>query len=209
MSSLTIYLKLEKKTQTLTDEVFLKDVGKLFCTDRAVLARLKAMQIYRFGKESPQKCVISVMKIIERIAEICPGADIQNIGEAEFVLERVSVAKKKGVWVWGKVVFVSMVSFFGAALTIMAYHNDIGISKLFSSVYTLFTGSDTTGFTELEIAYSLGLCLGIIVFFNHIGGRRLTKDPTPIEAEMFEYEDVVEKTLIHTANREGKTIDVD
>jgi len=53
------------------------------------------------------------------------------------------------------------------------------------------------------------LCVGIVVFFNHIGGRRLTKDPTPIEAEMFDYEDTVENTLIDTANREGKTIDVD
>ena len=102
-----------------------------------------------------------------------------------------------------------MISFFGAAFTIMAYHNDIGLSELFSRVYTVFTGRETSGFTELEIAYSIGLCVGIVVFFNHIGGRRLTKDPTPIEAEMFDYEDTVENTLIDTANREGKTIDVD
>lgn len=50
--------------------------------------------------------------------------------------------------------------------------------------------------------------MGIIVFFNHIGGRRITKDPTPIEVEMRVYEKDVNDALIETADREGKTIDV-
>jgi len=209
MSSFTVYLKLEKKFEAQKDTVSLSDIGKVVCKDKAARAKIKAIQVHKFREGSPQKCVVSVMKLIELIQHLYPDADVQNLGEPEFVLERVDVSREKGAWVVCKIVFVSMISFFGAAFTIMAYHNDIGLSELFSMVYMLFTGTETNGFTELEIAYSFGLCIGIIVFFNHIGGRRLTKDPTPIEAEMFEYEDVVENTLIDTANREGKTIDVD
>lgn len=209
MASLTVYLKLEKMTQTQKEEVFLADVGKVFSTDKAALARIKAIRVHRFQPDGEQRCVVSVMKLIEEIQKLYPSADIQVVGETEFLLERVKVSRDKGAWVICKIVLVAMISFFGAAFTIMAYHNDIGLAELFSSVYTVFTGQDTSGFTELEIAYSIGLCVGIIVFFNHIGGRRLTKDPTPIEAEMFDYEDTIENTLINTANREGKTIDVD
>ncbi len=209
MASLTVYLKLEKKTQTEKEEVFLEDVGKVFSTDKTALAKIKAIRVYRFREGSDSRCVVSVMKIIEEIQKLYPAAEVQTVGEAEFVLEWVKVAREKGAWVICKIVVVAMISFFGAAFTIMAYHNDIGLSELFSHVYTVFTGRETGGFTELEIAYSIGLCVGIVVFFNHIGGRRLTKDPTPIEAEMFDYEDTVENTLIDTANREGKTIDVD
>ena len=46
------------------------------------------------------------------------------------------------------------------------------------------------------------------MFFNHIGGRRITKDPTPIEVEMRIYETDVNKALIETADRGGKVIDV-
>ena len=46
-----------------------------------------------------------------------------------------------------------------------------------------------------------------MIFFNHIGGRRLTKDPTPIEVEMAIYEEDVEKALIKTAGREGEEVD--
>ena len=35
----------------------------------------------------------------------------------------------------------------------------------------------------------------------------MTKDPTPIEVEMRVYETEVNKALIETADREGKTVD--
>ena len=69
-------------------------------------------------------------------------------------------------------------------------------------------GQPSNGYTLLEVSYSIGLAVGIIVFFNHIGGRRITKDPTPIEVAMKTYEDDVNTTLIETWNREGKSIDV-
>lgn len=90
----------------------------------------------------------------------------------------------------------------------MAFHNDISIGKIFGQVYELVMGKEADGFTILEVAYSLGLAVGIILFFNHVGGRRITKDPTPIEVEMRVYETDVNKALIETADREGKSIDV-
>ena len=68
-------------------------------------------------------------------------------------------------------------------------------------------GYPSDGYSILEVSYSIGLALGIVLFFNHVGGRRLTKDPTPIEVEMRVYETEVNKALIETADREGKTVD--
>ena len=76
------------------------------------------------------------------------------------------------------------------------------------SVYELLTGQEPQSVTALEIAYSIGLALGILVFFNHIGGRRITSDPTPIEVEMRKYETDVNQALTETADREKKTLDV-
>lgn len=45
-------------------------------------------------------------------------------------------------------------------------------------------GAEPGGLNTLEVFYSLGLAAGIIVFFNHVGGRRLTKDPTPVEVSI-------------------------
>ena len=137
------------------------------------------------------------------------GSDVRGVamGENAVLIELVKTDRHKGPLQWIKMVFVAGISFFGTGFTIMAFHNDISINRLFSRVYEQVMGYTPQGYTILEIAYSLGLTVGIIVFFNHIGGRRLTKDPTPIEVEMRVYETDVNKALIETADREGKTID--
>ena len=51
--------------------------------------------------------------------------------------------------------------------------------------------------------------MGIIVFYNHFGGKRITKDPTPMEVQMRQYENDVNTTLVDGCNREETSIDVD
>ena len=151
--------------------------------------------------------VISSLKLIEQIQALEKGVTVENVGELDTLVKLVKTPDKKGFLVWAKVLFVALISFFGTAFTIMAFHNDIGIRDVFSGLYQQIMGQSSNGFTTLEVTYSIGLALGITLFFNHIGGRRITADPTPIEVEMRVYEKDVDDTLIETADREGKTID--
>lgn len=208
MSGETLYLKAELCTEVTADDVFLKDVAKIYCADPHVSAKVKAIKIHRFAEKEQKRQVFSVLKLIEMIQQACPNVSVENVGEKDVLVKRVQVNKHKGIIIVLKVIFVACISFFGTAFTIMAFHNDIGINKVFGKVYELVMGQDAASYTILELAYSIGLALGIIVFFNHIGGRRITKDPTPIEVEMRIYEKDVNNALIETADREGKTIDV-
>ena len=208
MSNVTVYLMAERNTEVQSEDVFLKDVASVRCADSQIEAKVKSIKIHKFHSGQDKKCVISVLKIISLIEERCPGVTVDSLGEPELLVEIVNVNRHKG-WQQGlKIALVSLVSFFGTAFTIMAYHNDIGIRDVFAELYLIVMGTESDGFTVLAVFYSIGLALGIIVFFNHIGGRRITKDPTPIEVAMRNYEEDVDKALIATADREGKTIDV-
>ena len=207
-NSATIYIKAEQNVEMQTEDVYLKDIAKLTCSDEHILAKVKAIKLHRFKEGAPKRQVISLLKIIEEIEKICPDADVQSVGEAAVMIEYINVNRHKGPLQAVKLIFVAMVSFFGTSFTIMAFHNDIGINDVFTKIYEMVMGRQGDGYGILELAYSLGLAIGIIVFFNHIGGRRITKDPTPIEVEMRIYEEDVNKALIETADREGKTIDV-
>ena len=79
---------------------------------------------------------------------------------------------------------------------------------MFEDFYIMVTGRKNDGFTPLEIAYSIGLSLGIIIFYNHLGKRKLTPDPSPVTVEMRTYEDDVNRSIVELANREEKTIDI-
>ncbi|MDD6812183.1 MAG: stage V sporulation protein AA [Lachnospiraceae bacterium] len=207
-NSATLYLKAEQNVELQSDDVYLKDIGKMTCSDENVLAKVKTIKLHHFKEGEEKRQVISILKVIEEIEKLYPNVSVENLGESDVLIERIYVNRHKGIVQGLKVVFVSGISFFGTAFTIMAFHNDIGINKVFSRIYELVTGQMASGYTILEFSYSIGLAAGIILFFNHIGGRRITKDPTPIEVEMRVYETDVNKALIETADREGKTIDV-
>jgi stage V sporulation protein AA len=188
--------------------VYVKDIGKLTCSDNAILAKVKAIKLHHFKDGEEKRQVLSILKVIEEIEKVCPNVSIESIGETDVLLEYIDVDKHKGFVQWAKLVFVAMISFFGTAFTIMAFHNDIGINAVFEKVYEMVMGQPSDGYSILELSYSVGLAVGITVFFNHIGGRRITKDPTPIEVEMRTYERDVNTALIETAGREGKVKDV-
>lgn len=227
MANVTVYLKCDRNVECQTEDVFLSDIGSLQCADPQVLARCKAIKIHHFtqgeqakggksahsgkkpwtGGAHQQRCVVSVLKIIALMEENCPGISVQSVGEPDVVLERVQVPKYKGAKQWCKTAMVCLVSFFGTGFTIIAFHNDVGINEVFTKIYRIAMGGEPRGLNVLEVAYSLGLALGIIVFFNHIGGRRITKDPTPIEVSMRNYEEDVNKALVDTASREGEEVD--
>ena len=51
-------------------------------------------------------------------------------------------------------------------------------------------------FRSLEVFYCIGLAVGIILFFNHIGKRKLSDDVTPIQVEMDKHNKDTWNTII-------------
>ena len=211
-----LYMKCGANVESNKEDVFLKDIASLQCADGNILAKCKAIKVWHFsgagsksgGKRNLQKrVVISSLKLIKLVEDACPGIAVELIGETDVVLEYVPV-KKQGMGQWLKIVMVCLVCFFGTAFTIMAYHNDIGIRDVFAEVYEIVTHREAQGINPLEISYSIGLAAGILIFFNHVGSLKLTKDPTPIEVSMKNYEQDVNKTLVEVAQRKGEEKDV-
>lgn len=218
MKQKTVYLKAEKNVKINKDKVYLGDVFKVASSDKLLLQKLKTVLIFDFSKKeknnsektskNESRAVISILKVIDIVQKIDTGVEIVSLGENDIVLECIKDKSEKQVFVLAKVIFVSLVCFFGTAFTIMAFHNDIDVTGLFERIYEMFGIRYSGGAGALEIGYSIGLGAGIIVFYNHIGKRKITKDPTPLEVEMRIYEDDVNQTLIDNADREGIEVDV-
>lgn len=208
MSNVTVYLKCDRNVEVQSEDVYMKDLGSLRCSDSVISAKLKALKVHHFAQDKQKRCVISATRLIELMENTCPNISVEVIGEVDILVEWVNVNQYKGIGQWLKIGLVCLVSFFGTAFTIMAFHNDVGINEVFTEIYRIFMNREPDGLNVLEISYSIGLAAGIITFFNHIGGRRITKDPTPIEVAMRNYEEDVDKALIDTAGREGKELDV-
>ncbi len=210
----TLYLKIDQNVVVYNYQVHLEDIASMECTNEAVLRQLKQKKIYTFqekdtAKQKKQRIqVFSVLNIIQQIHEDYPELEVQNIGESDFILEcKAGIAENK-VLETVKTIVLCIVIFFGAAFTIMTFNNDVGVADVFSRLYEQVIGQKSNGVTEIEIFYAIGMPIGITIFYNHIGKKKVTHDPTPIQVEMRKYEQDVDTTFIENASREGKSIDV-
>ena len=96
----------------------------------------------------------------------------------------------------------------GAAFAIMTFNNDASVTDVFREIYRMVLGHEGQGFSVLELSYSVGLALGVILFFNHFCAWKVNTDPTPLEVEMRLYEDNISKTVIQNDGRKESGIDV-
>ncbi|MFA9378488.1 MAG: stage V sporulation protein AA [Lachnotalea sp.] len=203
-----LYLKVERNIQVHDRIVTINHIAKMECSNSTVLSRIKPIKILNLTDKQGSKYVVSILKVLEVIHQIYPDLEIDNIGEVDFVIEYVTKEQNKIVE-YLKIGMICIILFIGAAFTIMTFNNDVAVEKLFAQFYELVMNKKSNGFTMLEISYSVGLGIGILVFYNHIGGKRINTDPTPIQVEMRLYEDDVNTALIKNYIREDKRIDVD
>ncbi len=208
MADNTIYVKMNSSVKIASDEIRIGDLGKIYCQNRDLVNRIKPIRIHVFHPKDKGRCVIGALRVIQLIHDSCPGCTVDLVGDTETIVQLVPEKSAPKWLVWAKIVLVSGLCFLGTVYTVMAYHNEINITTLFQQIYGLVMGRESDGFTVLELSYSLGLSVGIILFYNHIGKRRLTPDPSPVEVEMRTYADDVNRSLVEMANREEKTIDI-
>ena len=209
----TLHLKIGRNTVVWDRQVRLSDIADMECTDEAALRQLKQKKIYTFredtGSRKNQLVVVSVLKIMEQIHKDYPELEISNEGETDFIIEYVPFPEKREWVTITKTIVLCILIFCGAAFTIMAFNNDVGVGDVFAKFYHQVTGIESDGVTELEICYSIGLSFGILIFFNHVGRKKITHDPTPIQIEMRKYESDLDTAFIENAERKGHNINVD
>lgn len=204
----TVYLKGEQAVEVKHRDITLSDLVSMECANKQVLARLKTIKVLKVPSNGARRFVVSVLKMIACIHEMYPEVEIQNLGAPDIIVtyeEQKTPAKFVHVI---KVILIATIVFVGAAYSIMSFNNDVNTPKLFSQIYALFMGSPKDGFSILELSYSVGLAVGILVFFNHFGRKNMSVDPTPMEVEMRLYENDIQTTLIQSYSRKEQELDV-
>lgn len=203
-----LYIKGEKNTEVSKLDVTLGDILSMECSNQNVVNRVKTLRILKIPEIGQHRFVLSILKIIECIHQEFPGLQVQNEGEIDLIVTYEKQEKPNMLYHWGKVAVIGGITFLGAAFSIMSFNNDVTLTKMFAQVYEQVTGNPSDGFGILELTYSIGLIIGILIFFNHFGKKRFSVDPTPMEVEMRLYETDIQSTLIEAYSRKEKELDV-
>lgn len=196
-----LYIQTDKNMKVTSENIYLQDIARLSSNNPAVLSRCKVLKVMTLPKEKYGRYAVSAMDLIDLVQRKEEKVEVNHVGEPDFLFTYENPGTKKHLLSWLKTAFVCLVTFFGTMFSIMTFNTDVDIPKLFKNIYTQFTGEISSGFTVLEVTYSLGIGIGVIFFFNHFGCFRLTDDPSPMEVEMRTYEDEVDLTIMEQERR--------
>lgn len=198
-----IYIKPVKKASLKEQkDVYIKDISEVYAPEN-ILKRVKNIKVLEIKDNESKNHLISIIDIINAIDKAMPGHTINNVGEIDTVVEYSAIKKEENkIFQNLKVFFVTIILLAGSSTAIMSFHSDAQISKVLENYYYIFFNERIENPLLLDLPYSIGLALGIIVFFNHFSGKKITSDPTPIEVEMSTYEASVTDNIIDTLNTE-------
>jgi len=194
-----IYIKPNKKYVTGDlGAVHISDIAEVYAED-GLKKRVDNIKLMDIKSEEDRCYLISVMDIVRIISTALPGHTVSNLGEMDTVVEyNKKTGKSNTLWQYIKIAFVSLLLLAGSATAIMSFHSDAQIPTVFENYYYIFFNERVENPMIIDLPYSIGLAAGIIIFFNHFSGKKLTNDPTPIEVEMTSYESQVEDNIIDT-----------
>lgn len=204
----TVYIKLPQCIEVNHTEVYLGQLGEIWCANTTAAAKCKALKVLSVTQKEKHHYVFSVMEIVEQIQKMDSKLTVSNLGEMDFIVSYRPYPKKGKVWEWSKALFVCLITMIGASFAIMTFNNDGSVSELFGRVYEAVLGKNADGFGIIELSYSIGMPLGIILFFNHFSKKAITIDPTPMEVQMRIYEKEVDAAIIQNKNRKESGIDI-
>ncbi len=205
-----VYLSMTQAVSVKDPQVKVKDVVTIYCEDALILGKIKNLTLLHLKGEKNEKQSVTILyvtkTILQGLKEV--SLNITALGETDCVVCYMPDIPEKKWVVALKESLVGLTVFFGAAFAIMTYNQDVDVPGVFGKLHYIFTGTLSAAPGVLEIAYAIGLAVGVTVFFNHFGGRKWTSDPTPMEVAMTKYEKDMMTTLIKEEAREEKAIDI-
>lgn len=198
MRSPEVYIRLFKKTIFVQkQQIVLKEIAHI-TTEDTYQQKIENMVIFQIpNKDKKGKYVISIIGIIKTLKDKYPEITVLSVGEMEGVIEYLPSTLAPNKWIeYLKAVTVSIIVFAGASIAIMTYNTDTSLPETFIILNRILTGKEIENPVLITIPYSIGIAVGVLLFFNHVGKLKLTDDPSPMQIEIDKYEEDIENTTI-------------
>lgn len=188
-----VYLRLRSRVRMIQgQDLHLGDVAHLL-TEPEWEKDLLELVLKRPQKQDGNLILVDMLQIISKIRDHIPGVIVESLGKPHVLVELVERPRKPS-----KILFVLvwLLLFFGSALTIMNFHADVSMMEVQVRIVEMITGQKDEHPYLFQIAYSIGIGFGMIVFFNHLFKKKWNEEPTPLEVEMYLYQENVDQYVV-------------
>lgn len=194
-----IYLRLRHRLQVkLNQKIRLSEISQ-FISHPSIERTLSNLLVHEITPSDKHLVVIDIMKVIDLIKSFDPELEVESFGPTQTIVEIIYPRKSPKLVL---VLFVWLLLFVGSGLAIMNFHEDVNMLAVHQKIFKMITGEEKEHPLLLQIPYSIGIGVGMILFFNHLFKKRLNEEPSPLEVEMFLYQQNLDQYVVMNENRE-------
>ncbi|GAA3405346.1 stage V sporulation protein AA [Paenibacillus hodogayensis] len=189
----TVYIRLRKRAtippgQTVT----LGRVAQLL-TEPDMERTLMELPLVKPSERDGNIVLIDMMHIVRTIRSVAPHIKIEYFGDPHVLIDIETKPKRPNRLA---LAVVWLLLFIGSGLAIMNFHEDVSMMEVHQRIYEMVTGEWVEHPYWLQIPYSLGLGAGMVLFFNQLFKKRFTEEPSPLEVELFTYQQSLNQYVI-------------
>lgn len=193
-----VYIRFKKSIQVKgSKELKLKDIA-LISTKSKQKSALEETKIYQITKKDHNIIIIDSFFVIDYLNKQNENLEFQPIGPGQTIIRVEPSHKKTSIFM---VASVWLILFIGTAMTIMNFHYDVSMQEVQQKLHYLLTGKENKFPLWIQIPYSFGLGVGMILFLNHWFKKKINEEPSPLEVELFNYQQDLDKYLSHYENQ--------
>nr|WP_245406364.1 MULTISPECIES: stage V sporulation protein AA [unclassified Peribacillus] len=195
-----VYIRMRNRVQVKGNQtVRIKDIARIIGPEE-VIALIEEIILLTVKKEDRNIIVIDLAQVIMAIRKVDPTIEVETFGPSQTIIEIILSKKKMSYLTFALVWFLLFV---GGGMTIMNFHVDVSMGEVHQKIFTIITGKVEDKPLLIQIPYSFGLGMGMILFFNHFFKKRFNEEPSPLEVEMFNYQQDLDRYVIMNENKEN------
>ncbi|SDY59921.1 stage V sporulation protein AA [Evansella caseinilytica] len=199
-----VYIRLRSRHwSALYDTLHLRDIAQVI-TEGIAEAEITRLPVCKLTKKDRTIRVIDAMEIVRLLQKIYCDVDVQVIGPIQTIVYIQSKRKRAHPFLFAA---VWLLLFIGAGLAVMNFHEDVSMQGVHIKIHEAITGRKVERPLWLQIPYSVGLGLGMLLFFNHVFKKRINEEPSPMEVEMFNYQENMDRYISVNENEAWKNND--
>lgn len=192
-----VYLRMKKNIEVSKLQTIKLDHIAHVSTLSEHKLELENTSIYQISKKDNNIVIIDSFLVIEHLINQYNNLEFQLVGPTQTIIRINESSKKPSLLI---VSFVWILMFIGTAMTIMNFHYDVSMQEVQQQLHYLFTGEHNEFPLWIQVPYSFGLGLGMLLFFNHWFKKRFNEEPSPLEVELFNYQQDLDNYVNHYEN---------
>lgn len=171
--------------------IYLNDIFSIYPKEKEEI--IKDICMRNYDNNNLRYDVIHLGEVIEKIKDELPSASINFLKPDDVIIYFKSNKRDRTKYL--RVLVVSIIILMGSIMGIMNFHADVNMYESQYKMVSILTKNANKYLPYFKIPYSLGIGIGVALFFNKFIPTYSKDEPSPMDLKMYSLNKEIENQL--------------